>query len=40
VANAPQIVAIDRWFLTERVRRLGRKPLAEILDGIDVVLGW
>lgn len=39
VANASQIVAIDRSFLTERVRRLGRKPLAQILDGIDVVLG-
>jgi len=39
VANASQIIAIDRSFLAERVRRLGRKPLAQILDGIDVVLG-
>jgi mRNA interferase MazF len=39
VANASQIVAIDRSFLTERARRLGRKPLAQILHGVDVVLG-
>lgn len=39
VANASQIIAIDRSFLTERVRQLGRKPLAQILQGIDVVLG-
>lgn len=39
VANATQIVAIDRSFLTERVRPLERKPLARILQDIDVVLG-
>lgn len=39
VANASQIVAIHRSFLTEHVRRLGRKPLAQILQGIDIVLG-
>jgi mRNA interferase MazF len=39
VANASQIVAIDRSFLTERVRPLGGKPLARILNGIDVILG-
>lgn len=39
VANASQIIAIDRSFLTERVQRLGRKSLAQILNGIDVVLG-
>jgi mRNA interferase MazF len=39
VANASQLIAIDRSFLTERVRQLGRKPLAQILQGIDVVLG-
>lgn len=38
VANASRIIAIDRAFLVERVRRLGRKPLAQILDGIDVAL--
>ena len=39
VANASQIVALDRSFLTERVGRLASKPLAQILHGIDVVLG-
>jgi mRNA interferase MazF len=39
VANASQIVTIDRSFLTERVGRLGPKQLAQILCGIDVVLG-
>lgn len=39
VANASQIVALDRAFLTERVGRLGPKHLDQILHGIDVVLG-
>ena len=39
VANASQIVSIDRAFLAERVRRLGPKQLTQILNGIDVVLG-
>jgi mRNA interferase MazF len=39
VANASQIVPIDRSFLAERVGRLGPKQLAQILHGIDVVLG-
>ncbi len=39
VANASQILAIDRSFLTERVGRLEPKQLAQILHGIDVVLG-
>ena len=39
VANASQLVAIDRSFLTERVGRLASNPLAQILHGIDVVLG-
>ncbi|MBI3981406.1 MAG: type II toxin-antitoxin system PemK/MazF family toxin [Gemmatimonadetes bacterium] len=39
VANAPQIITIDRSFLDERVGRLGPKPVAQILHGIDVVLG-
>lgn len=39
VANASQIIAIDRSFLAERVGRLGPKHLAQILHGIDVVLG-
>jgi mRNA interferase MazF len=39
VANASQIISIDRSFLTERVARLGPKHFAQILHGIDVVLG-
>ena len=39
VANVSQIVALDRSLLTERVGRLGPKPRAQILHGIDVVLG-
>jgi mRNA interferase MazF len=39
VANVSQIVALDRSLLTERVGRLGPKQLAQILQGIDVVLG-
>ena len=39
VANVSQIIAIDRSLLTERVGRLGQKQLAQVLHGIDVVLG-
>lgn len=39
VANASQIVSIDRSFLAERVGRLVPKQLAQILYGIDVILG-
>jgi mRNA interferase MazF len=39
VANASQIITIDRSFLSERVGRLGPKQLAQVLHGIDVVLG-
>jgi len=39
VANASQIVAIDRDILAERVSRLGPKKLQAVLNGIDVVLG-
>ena len=39
VANASQIITIDRSFLVERVRRLTAEQLAQILCGIDVVLG-
>lgn len=39
VANASQIVALDRSVLDERVRRLGPRHVAQILHGIDVVLG-
>jgi mRNA interferase MazF len=39
VANASQIVALDRNTLTERVGRLRPKLVAQILAGIDIVLG-
>lgn len=39
VANASQIITIDRSFLVERVGRLGPKQFAGILHGVDVVLG-
>jgi mRNA interferase MazF len=39
VANASQIVTLDRTLLTDRVSRLPPKPLLQILQGIDVVLG-
>lgn len=39
VANASQIIAIDRSFLTERVSRLKPRRLAQVLHGVDTVLG-
>ena len=39
VANASQIVALDRATLTTRVGKLGPRRLVQILSGIDVVLG-
>lgn len=39
VANASQIVALDRSTLDERVGRLGPRHVAQILHGIDAVLG-
>ena len=39
VANVSQIIALDRSLLTKRVGRLASKPRAQILHGIDVVLG-
>ena len=39
VANASQIVALDRHTLAERVRRIGDRQLAIVMRGIDIVLG-
>jgi mRNA interferase MazF len=39
VANASQIITIDRTFLADRVGRLPPKQFAQILQGVDVVLG-
>lgn len=39
VANATQIVALDRSVLLNQAGRIGAKRLAQVLHGIDVVLG-
>lgn len=39
VANASQIVTIDRALLAERVGRLPPRLLTQVLQGIDIVLG-
>lgn len=39
VANVSQLVTVDRSFLVERAGRLGPKSFAQILHGIDIVLG-
>jgi mRNA interferase MazF len=39
VANVSQIITIDRSLLTGRVGRLTPKQIAQILHGIDIVLG-
>ena len=39
VANASQIIAVDRAILAERVARLPPKHFAQVMSGIDVVLG-
>ena len=39
VANASQLVALDRQCLSKRVGKLPGKQLGLVLNGIDVVLG-
>lgn len=39
VANVPQLVALDRTALTDRVGRVSSARLELVLRGIDVVLG-
>lgn len=39
VANASQILSVDRSFLASRVGRLPPKRLAQVMSGIDIVLG-
>jgi mRNA interferase MazF len=39
VANPSQIIALDRGCLTERVAKLPPKSFAQVMAGIDVVLG-
>jgi mRNA interferase MazF len=39
VANVSQIIAVDRSLLSDRVGRVSPKQLAQILHGVDVILG-
>ncbi len=39
VANASQVVSLDRRLLTQRVGKLSRANLETVLTGIDVVFG-
>lgn len=39
VANASQVVSLDRSVLTEQVGRISRRQLDAILAGLDVLLG-
>ena len=39
VANATQMITIDRRFLADRVKKLPPKRLEQVINGIDVVLG-
>jgi len=39
VANASQVIAIDKGLLTERAGKLSRSKLELVLSGLDVVLG-
>ena len=39
VANASQIITLDRELLTEEVGKLSKRQLESILAGIDIVLG-
>jgi mRNA interferase MazF len=39
VASVSQLIALDRSLLSDRAGRIGSKQLAQILHGIDIVLG-
>jgi mRNA interferase MazF len=39
VANTSQVITVDREYLRERVAKLPPRLLAQVLQGIDVVLG-
>lgn len=39
VANASQVIAVDKALLMERVGKLSRSKLDLVLSGLDVVLG-
>ena len=39
VANPSQIIALDRAVLTKRLAKLPPKSLAQVMNGIDIILG-
>ncbi len=39
VANASQVITVDKTLLVERVGKLSRSKLELVLEGLDVVLG-
>jgi mRNA interferase MazF len=39
VANASQIITLDRSLLTEQVGKVSKRHLELILSGIDIILG-
>jgi mRNA interferase MazF len=39
VANVSQIVAVDKGLLTERTAKLGEQDFAQVMTGLDIVLG-
>ena len=39
VANVSQVIALDKAALTERTGKLPGKVQAQVLDGLDIVLG-
>lgn len=39
VANASQVIAVDKTFLTDRAGKLSRTKLDLVLSGLDVVFG-
>jgi mRNA interferase MazF len=39
VANATQMITVDRRFLAGRVKKLPPKRLEQVINGIDIVLG-
>ena len=39
VANASQVIAVDKELLTERVGKLSKSKLELVISGLDAILG-
>jgi mRNA interferase MazF len=39
VVNVSQVITLDKDFLTEKLGRLGPKPMSDVEDGLRLVLG-